>query len=186
MFDEDVLKLGDDVEYIKEAADAVAMLRAKRGYNCKDDVPAYLKTSLNRTTKIKPTEIIKLLRSWYRAAGSDLEISKVCWMHTQAIGGRMGLAIKGLNYAALCYRLRLIYHARNHLGTIKTDATTYSWFRKAHRPLVPSDSLGPYKFIYNPALRFSYNRETLLNRMMTLEDQDVWQREGSVVSNVFE
>jgi len=47
-------------------------------------------------------------------------------MHTQAIGGCMGLAIKGLNYTALCHRLRLIYHARNYLGTIKTDPTIYS------------------------------------------------------------
>jgi len=49
-------------------------------------------------------------------------------MHTQAIGGRIGLAIKGLNYAALYYRLCLIYHTYNHLGTIKIDPTTYSWF----------------------------------------------------------
>jgi hypothetical protein len=75
----------------------------------------------------------------------------------------MGLAIKGLNYATLYYRLRLIYHTRNYLGTIKTDPTIYSWFRKAYRPLVPSNSLGLYKFIYNLVLRFSYNRETLLN-----------------------
>jgi len=38
----------------------------------------------------------------------------------------MGLAIKGLNYAALYYRLRLIYYARNYLGTIKTNPTIYS------------------------------------------------------------
>jgi len=82
----------------------------------------------------------------------------------------MGLAMKGLNYAALCYRLRLIYYAYNHLGTIKTDPTIYSWFRKAYRPPVPSDSLGLYKFIYNLALRFSYDREALLNWMMLLED----------------
>ena len=84
-------------------------------------------------------------------------------MHTQAIEGRIGLAIKGLNYAALYYRLRLIYHAYNYLSTIKTNSTIYSWFRKAYRPLVPSNSLGLYKFIYNLALRFFYNRETLLN-----------------------
>jgi hypothetical protein len=78
----------------------------------------------------------------------------------------MGLAIKGLNYTALYYRLRLLYYARNYLSTIKMDLTTYSWFRKAYRPLVPSDSLGPYKFIYNSALRFSYNREALLNRIL--------------------
>ena len=84
-------------------------------------------------------------------------------MYTQAIGGRMGLAIKGLNYTALYYRLRLLYYAYNYLGTIKIDSAIYSWFRKAYRPLVPSNSLGPYKFIYNLVLRFSYNREALLN-----------------------
>jgi hypothetical protein len=73
------------------------------------------------------------------------------------------LAIKGLNYTVLYYRLRLLYYAYNYLGTIKTDLTTYSWFRKAYRPLVLSNSLGPYKFIYNLAPRFSYNREALLN-----------------------
>jgi hypothetical protein len=63
MFNKNVIKLGDDEEYIKEAVDTIAMLRVKRGYNYKDNVPAYLKTSLNRTTKIKQTKIIKLLRS---------------------------------------------------------------------------------------------------------------------------
>ena len=61
----------------------------------------------------------------------------------------------------------------------------YFWLRKAYRPLVPSNSLGLYKFIYNLALRFSYNRETLLNQMITLDNQEVWQQEGSVVLNVF-
>jgi len=47
-------------------------------------------------------------------------------MHIQAIGGRIGLAIKGLNYTALCYRLYLICHTYNYLGTIKIDPTIYS------------------------------------------------------------
>jgi len=47
MFNKNVIKLGDDVEYIKEAIDTVAILRAKRGYDCKDNVLAYLKASLN-------------------------------------------------------------------------------------------------------------------------------------------
>ena len=63
IFNKDILKLGDNIEYIKEAADAMAMLHTKRGCDYKGDVPAYLKTSLNQTTKIKPTKIIKLLRS---------------------------------------------------------------------------------------------------------------------------
>ena len=47
IFNKDVLKLGDDIEYIKEATDTIAILRVKRGYNYKGNVPAYLKTSLN-------------------------------------------------------------------------------------------------------------------------------------------
>ena len=43
------------MEYIKEAVDTVAVLCIKRGYDYKDDVPAYLKASLNQTTKIEPT-----------------------------------------------------------------------------------------------------------------------------------
>ena len=91
-------------------------------------------------------------------------------MHTQAIGGRVGLVIKGLNYTMLCHRLCLIYNSYNQLSTIKTDLVTYAWFRKAYRPLVPSNSLGLYKFIYNLVLRFSYDREALLNWILLLKN----------------
>ena len=47
MFNKNVIKLGDNKEYIKETADTIAMLRVKRGYNYKDNVLAYLKASLN-------------------------------------------------------------------------------------------------------------------------------------------
>ena len=78
MFNKNVIKLGDNVKYIKEAADTVAILCAKQRCDYKDDMLAYFKASLNWTTKIKLTEIIKLLHSWYRAAGLDLVIYKVC------------------------------------------------------------------------------------------------------------
>jgi hypothetical protein len=63
IFNKNVIKPGDNKEYIKEAADTIVILRVKRGYNYKDNVLVYLKATLNRTTKIKPTEIIKLLYS---------------------------------------------------------------------------------------------------------------------------
>ena len=63
MFNKNVIKLGDDKEYIKEAANTIAILHIKREYDCKDNVLAYLKVSLNQTTKIKLTKVIKLLRS---------------------------------------------------------------------------------------------------------------------------
>ena len=47
IFNKDILKLGDNIEYIKEAIDTIAMLYIKRGYNYKGDVLAYLKMSLN-------------------------------------------------------------------------------------------------------------------------------------------
>ena len=78
LFNKNVIKPGDDKEYIKEAVDAIVILRAKQGCSCKDNVLAYLKASLNQTTKIKPTKVMKLLRSWYKAAGLNLEIYKVC------------------------------------------------------------------------------------------------------------
>ena len=63
IFNKNVIELGDNKEYIKEAVDTIAILRIKRGYDCKDNIPAYFKVSLNQTTKIKPTKVIKLLRS---------------------------------------------------------------------------------------------------------------------------
>jgi hypothetical protein len=47
LFNKNIIELGDNKEYIKEAIDTVAILRVKRGCNYKDDVPAYLKASLN-------------------------------------------------------------------------------------------------------------------------------------------
>ena len=77
MFNKNIIKLGDDKEYIKEAVDAIVILRVKRGCNYKNNILVYLKATLNRTTKIKYTKIIKLLYSWYRAASSNLAIYKV-------------------------------------------------------------------------------------------------------------
>ena len=47
MFNKNVIKPRDNKEYIKEIADTIAILYLKRGYNCKDNIPAYLKASLN-------------------------------------------------------------------------------------------------------------------------------------------
>ena len=63
IFNKNVIKLGDNKEYIKEAANTIVILHIKQGCNCKDNVLAYLKASLNQTTKIKPTKVIKLLYS---------------------------------------------------------------------------------------------------------------------------
>ena len=47
MFNKNIIKLGDNKEYIKEAVDTIVILHIKRGYNYKDNMLAYLKASLN-------------------------------------------------------------------------------------------------------------------------------------------
>ena len=47
IFNKNVIKLGDNKEYIKEAVDTIAMLYIKQGCNYKDNILAYLKASLN-------------------------------------------------------------------------------------------------------------------------------------------
>ena len=47
IFNKNIIKLGDNKEYIKEAVDTIVILHVKRGYNYKDNVLAYLKASLN-------------------------------------------------------------------------------------------------------------------------------------------
>jgi len=47
MFNKNVIKPRDDKEYIKETVDTMAILYLKQGYNCKDNILAYLKASLN-------------------------------------------------------------------------------------------------------------------------------------------
>ena len=47
IFNKNIIKLGDNKEYIKEAADTIVILYARQRYNCKANVPIYLKISLN-------------------------------------------------------------------------------------------------------------------------------------------
>jgi hypothetical protein len=47
IFNKNIIKLGDNKEYIKEAVDTIAMLYVKRGCNYKDNVLVYLKATLN-------------------------------------------------------------------------------------------------------------------------------------------
>jgi len=47
MFNKNVIKSRDDKEYIKETVNAMVILHSKRGCDCKDNMLAYLKASLN-------------------------------------------------------------------------------------------------------------------------------------------
>ena len=47
IFNKNIIKPGDNIEYIKKAVDIIAILYIKQGYNYKDNIPTYLKASLN-------------------------------------------------------------------------------------------------------------------------------------------
>ena len=47
LFNKNIIKPGNNEEYIKKAVDAIAVLHAKRGCDCKDNILTYLKASLN-------------------------------------------------------------------------------------------------------------------------------------------
>jgi len=47
IFNKNVIKFRDNEEYIKETVDAMAILYLKQGCDCKDNMLAYLKASLN-------------------------------------------------------------------------------------------------------------------------------------------
>ena len=47
MFNKNIIKLGDNKEYIEEAINIIAILCVKWGYNYKNNIPVYFKVSLN-------------------------------------------------------------------------------------------------------------------------------------------
>ena len=47
IFNENIIKPGDNKEYIKEAANIIVIFHTKRGCDCKGDILVYLKISLN-------------------------------------------------------------------------------------------------------------------------------------------
>ena len=47
MFNKNIIKLGDDEEYIKKAVDATAILYIKQGCNYKDNILVHLEAFLN-------------------------------------------------------------------------------------------------------------------------------------------
>jgi len=47
IFNKNAIKLRDNEEYIKEAINIIVTLHIKKGYNYKNNIPAYFKVSLN-------------------------------------------------------------------------------------------------------------------------------------------
>ena len=47
IFNKNIIELGDNVKYIKEAINTIAIFYTKQEYKYKNNIPTYLKTSLN-------------------------------------------------------------------------------------------------------------------------------------------
>ena len=47
IFNKNIIKPEDNIEYIKKATNTVIILYTKQGYNYKNNIPIYLKASLN-------------------------------------------------------------------------------------------------------------------------------------------
>jgi hypothetical protein len=71
---------------------------------------------------------------------------RMCYKHTKALGGRVGLKVKTVNYEDLSKTLLYLYTNRMRIGSIKTDNDTFNLWRRSHRPFHKDDDLGAYRF----------------------------------------
>nr|KMM70678.1 hypothetical protein CPAG_06989 [Coccidioides posadasii RMSCC 3488] len=95
-----------------------------------------------------------------------------------------------LNREELLNHLAHIYKKHRNIGSVKTDDSTYLWFRLANRPARAEDALGIYEFKHQPITlvanmkTFDFNRYariTGVNKFTTVNLQKEWETTGSVV-----
>jgi hypothetical protein len=109
----------------------------------------------------------------------------VCYAHSKAMGGHIGLMVKHLNAEQLTERLRIVHDSRLQIGKLKTGNDTYTWFRVVNRPPRPSDALGPYKFAHQgPLAEFEYDAAAILESVWP-GSAATWERDGNLCVDVF-
>ena len=110
----------------------------------------------------------------------------VCYAHSKAMGGHIGLMLKHLTARELTARLRTVHAARLNLGRLKTAHDTHTWFRVKNRPARPSDALGPYKFAHNADVtEFDYDQSAVLESICP-GMKEVWLRDGNLITDIFQ
>jgi len=145
---------------------------------CSGDVTSGWKTAASKGKSYDMGLNLKLLKAW---SG----FRKVCYVHSKAMGGHVGLRVKQLNGQQLEERLRYIHNNRLEIGRLKTSKDTFSWFRVKNRPARASDTLGPYKFKHEDLLAdLDYDQQTVLDWIGGV-DTAAWNEEGSVNINLF-
>jgi hypothetical protein len=112
--------------------------------------------------------------------------TRVCYFHSKAMGGHIGLMLKHLNALELSARLRAVHGARLNLGGLKTAHGTHTWFRVKNRPARPSDALGPYKFAHNADVpEFDFDQSVVLESISP-GLKETWLRDGNLIADVFQ
>ncbi|EFW15145.1 conserved hypothetical protein [Coccidioides posadasii str. Silveira] len=147
--------------------------------------------------KIKSTktrselELIRILEQLGKAFSDKKADIYLCYDHAKLMASKLGLQTRTLNREELLNRLAYIHRNRRNIGSVKTDDSTYLWFRLANRPARAEDALGIYKFKHQPIIplvanmrTFDFNRYTRItgvNNFTTSDLQKEWETTGSVV-----
>jgi hypothetical protein len=145
--------------------------------SCSNDVPKQWKRSVMKKRELGLPTDMKLLHRMQ-------DFKRVCYTHAKAMGGHLGLMVKRLDHSQLLKRMADVHKNRLHLGRLKTQPATFSWFRVANRPPRPSDMLGPYKFAHESTMEFNYDQAVLLNALGA--DAKAWAASGSVNVPIFD
>jgi hypothetical protein len=145
---------------------------------CSSDVTRGWKVAVSKGKSYEMGTNLKLLKAM-------VGFRRVCYPHSKAMGGHMGLRIKQLSAGDLRQRLEQIHENRLEIGKLKTDKGTFSWFRMKNRPPRASDALGPYKFKHDDyAAGLTYTPQAVLDWVGGV-DIEAWHRDGSVNVDLF-
>ena len=132
-----------------------------------------------RTRQLDHSLVIK---TWFRLREG------ICYRHECLILSSMGMTCKGYKAAEIKEHLVKFHEAtiNSTVGDMTTDANTYRWFRRSHRPVRPDDALGPYKFHHtaDAAYRLTIEQQEDLCRYAGI-DREEWDKIGSINVDCF-
>ena len=109
---------------------------------CSEEVPNTWKRKVLSSARYDLHSSCKILQEMFK-------YNRICQEHRGGVGSHMGMRIEGLSNKELLQRLQKVKNSieDGKLGMLKTNKTTFCWFKKTDRPLRPLEGLGSYKFI---------------------------------------
>lgn len=160
-------------------ADIVPADAEQIGEKCRcENVPNGLRIRLNNNKSVSTATAIRMLGEVVQELNKEHD---VCYAHLMKMGGKTGLQIKGLERKALILRLKTVYRRRFDLGTIKTAADTYIWFRRENRPPRPDDSLRIYRLQPMESISFRFDSGRIMRHFGADQIPGRFDRDDSMV-----